>query len=63
MLLITMIARLDDAMPLTASLPKDAVLHSRFLLDYHNKAKQLFRKINQNSPDKGSVETGPYIFQ
>jgi vesicle transport protein SEC22 len=63
MLLITMIARLDDAMPLTASLPEDAVLHSRFLLDYQNKAKQLFRKINQNSTDKGSVETGPYIFQ
>ena len=35
----------------------------RGLIEYQNQAKQLFRKMNQGSPNRGSLETGPYLFQ
>lgn len=35
----------------------------RSLLEYQSQAKQLFRRMNQHSPNKGSLETGPYLFQ
>ena len=64
MVLMTMIARLQDALPLAASVNDDAHMQSgRSMVEYQNQAKQLFRKMNQNSPIRGSVETGPYLFQ
>ena len=64
MLLMTMIARLADALPLSASVHDDTHLQSgRSLVEYQNQAKQLFRRMNLNSPVRGSVETGPYLFQ
>lgn len=58
-----MIARLQDALPLAASVNDDAHMQSgRSMVEYQNQAKQLFRKMNQNSPIRGSVETGPYLF-
>ena len=32
-------------------------------MEYQNQAKQLFRRMNQSSPTRGSLETGPYFFQ
>ena len=64
MLLMTMIARLNDALPLTASVHDETQLQSgRSLVEYQNQAKQLFRRMNANSPVRGSIETGPYLFQ
>jgi vesicle transport protein SEC22 len=61
---MTMIARLADALPLAASVQDDTHVNSgRSLVDYQNQAKLLFRKMSATSPARGSVETGPYIFQ
>lgn len=60
---MTMIARLQDALPLSASVHDDTHLQSgRSLVEYQNQAKQLFRRMNHNSPVRGSVETGNYLF-
>ncbi|XP_014669564.1 PREDICTED: vesicle-trafficking protein SEC22b-like isoform X2 [Priapulus caudatus] len=32
------------------------------MLEYQNQAKMLFRKINEQSPIRCSIETGPYVF-
>lgn len=58
-----MIARLADALPLTASVHEDSHIQSgRSMVEYQNQAKQLFRRMNTNSPVRGTVETGPYLF-
>lgn len=64
MLLMTMIARLGDALPLAASVQDETHLQSgRTMVEYQNQAKQLFKRMNHNSPTRGSVETGEYLFQ
>ena len=64
MVLMTMIARLADALPLSASVHDDThVQAGRSMVEYQNQAKQLFKKMNSNSPVRGSVETGAYLFQ
>lgn len=60
MVLMTMIARIADALPLAASMQEEQSGPS--LLEYQSQAKQLFRKMNSSSPSKGSLETGPYLF-
>ena len=35
----------------------------RSLLEYQAQAKQLFRRMNSNTPTRGSLETGSYLFQ
>ncbi|CAF0881793.1 unnamed protein product [Brachionus calyciflorus] len=63
MLLMTMIARLGDALPLAASVQDEIHMQSgRSLVEYQNQAKQLFKRMNQNTPSRGSVETGEYLF-
>jgi len=58
-----MIARLADALPLSASVHDESHGQSgKSMVDYQNQAKQLFRKMNQNSPIRGSLATGPYLF-
>lgn len=58
-----MIARLQDALPLSASVHDDTHLQSgRSLVEYQNQAKQLFRRMNNSSPVRGSIETGAYLF-
>lgn len=65
MVLMTMIARLADALPLAASVQDDThnANSGRSLVDYQNQAKLLFRKMTATSPPRGSVESGPYVFQ
>lgn len=61
---MTMIARLADALPLSASVHDDTHIQAgRSMVEYQNQAKQLFRRMNHNSPTRGSVETGPFLFQ
>lgn len=33
------------------------------VLEYQNQAKMLFRKLGPQSPNRCSIETGPYLFQ
>ncbi|CAL4061498.1 unnamed protein product [Meganyctiphanes norvegica] len=61
MVLMTMIARAADGLPLAASLQEDEQ-SGRSLLEYQNQAKMLFKKLTQNSPDRCSIETGQYVF-
>uniref|UniRef100_A0A3P9K557 SEC22 homolog B, vesicle trafficking protein n=1 Tax=Oryzias latipes TaxID=8090 RepID=A0A3P9K557_ORYLA len=49
MVLLTMIARLADGLPLAASMQEDEQL-GRDLQQYQSQAKQLFRKLNEQSP-------------
>jgi len=61
MVLMTVVARVADGLPLAASMQEDEQT-GRNLLEYQNQAKQLFRRMNDNSPVKGSLDTGPYLF-
>jgi len=61
MLFMTWIARIGDGLPLAASIPEDEE-SGKGVMDYQNQAKMLFRKLNQQSPSKCTIETGPYLF-
>nr|CAG4639646.1 EOG090X0HBC [Daphnia magna]SVE83402.1 EOG090X0HBC [Daphnia magna] len=61
MLFMTWIARVGDGLPLAASIPEDEE-SGRGVLDYQNQAKMLFRKMNQQSPSKCTIETGQHFF-
>ncbi|XP_043212451.1 vesicle-trafficking protein SEC22b-like, partial [Amphibalanus amphitrite] len=61
MVLMTMIARVADGLPLAASIQEDEQT-GRNILDYQNQAKMLFRKLTPQSPTRCSIETGPYLF-
>ncbi|KAG0718829.1 Vesicle-trafficking protein SEC22b-B [Chionoecetes opilio] len=61
MVLMVMIARATDGLPLAASLQDDEQ-SGRGMLEYQNQAKMLFKKLTPNSPTKCSIETGPYVF-
>ncbi|CAH3024169.1 unnamed protein product [Porites evermanni] len=61
MVLMTMIGRVIDGLPLAASMQSDQDT-SRSLQDYQAQAKLLFRKLSDNSPARSSIETGPMMF-
>jgi len=61
MVLLTIIARLADGLPLAASIQEDEQ-SGRSLQEYQTQAKGLCRKLNANSPSRCSIETGPLIF-
>jgi len=63
MVLLTMIARVADGLPLAASVQEDEQ-SGRSLMEYQTQAKQLFRKLSQdpNPPARCSIETSTYIF-
>ncbi|XP_041082016.1 vesicle-trafficking protein SEC22b-like isoform X1 [Polyodon spathula] len=58
---LTMIARIQDGLLLAASM-QESEQSGRNLQEYQNQAKQLFRKLNENSPHRCSLETGPMVF-
>lgn len=60
-LLLTIIGRLVDGLPLAASMPSDEQ-GNRNIQEYQTQAKNLFKKLNERSPSKCSIETDPYIF-
>ncbi|KAG1653696.1 Vesicle-trafficking protein SEC22b-B [Nymphon striatum] len=61
MVLMTMIARVADGLPLAASVQDDEQ-SGRNMVDYQNQAKMLFKKLNTQSIPRSSIETGPYLF-
>ncbi|TNN53811.1 Vesicle-trafficking protein SEC22b-B [Liparis tanakae] len=61
MVLLTMIARLADGLPLAASMQEDEQL-GRDLQQYQSQAKQLFRKLNDQSPTRCTLEAGSMSF-
>jgi len=64
MVLMTMIARVFDGLPLAASVQEDEQT-GKSILEYQNQAKRLFKTLNENSPNRCSIETGSgqYLFQ
>ncbi|KAF7490255.1 Vesicle-trafficking protein SEC22b-B [Sarcoptes scabiei] len=61
MVLMTMIGRISDGLPLTASIQDDEIV-GRNIVTYQTQAKNLFRKINANSPEQMSIETDSFVF-
>jgi len=61
MVLMTMIARVADGLPLAATMQEDEQ-SGRNILEYQNQAKMLFRKLGPQSPVRCTIETGPYLF-
>ncbi|XP_014259100.1 vesicle-trafficking protein SEC22b [Cimex lectularius] len=62
MVLMTMIARASDGLPLAATMQEDEQ-SGRTTLEYQNQAKMLFRKISvHTSPHQCTLKTGPYLF-
>lgn len=56
-----MIARVADGLPLAASIQEDEQ-SGRDLQQYQTQAKQLFRKLNAQSPDRCTLEAGDMNF-
>ncbi|XP_063966044.1 vesicle-trafficking protein SEC22b-like [Lytechinus pictus] len=63
MVLMTMIARVADGLPLAASMQEDEQA-GRSLQEYQTQAKMLFRnlKLNESSPTRFTIESGPMFF-
>ncbi|KAJ3299978.1 SNAP receptor [Borealophlyctis nickersoniae] len=55
----TIIARVVDGLPLAASMDDE---ESEDLTEYKNQAKQLFKRLGNESDQRCSIETGPYVF-
>ncbi|XP_042353557.1 vesicle-trafficking protein SEC22b-A [Plectropomus leopardus] len=58
---LTMIARVSDGLPLAASIEEDEQ-SGRDLQQYQSQAKQLFRKLNAQSPERCTLEAGDMNF-
>ncbi|KAK9538948.1 hypothetical protein VZT92_004087 [Zoarces viviparus] len=58
---LTIITRLTDGLPLTASIQEDEQ-SGRDLQHYQSQAKQLCRKLNAQSPDRCTLEAGDMNF-
>uniref|UniRef100_A0A3P9HM04 Vesicle-trafficking protein SEC22b n=1 Tax=Oryzias latipes TaxID=8090 RepID=A0A3P9HM04_ORYLA len=61
MILLTMIARVADGLPLAASIQEDEQ-SGKDLQQQQSQAKQLFRKLNANSPERCTLEAGSMNF-
>lgn len=62
MVLMTMIARVADGLPLSASVQDDQQQLGAGNTEYQNQAKMLFKKLNNQSFSRSTIETGPYNF-
>lgn len=62
MVLMTMIARVADGLPLSASVQDDQQQLGVGNTEYQNQAKMLFKKLNNQSYSRSTIETGPYNF-
>lgn len=61
MILLTMVARVADGLPLAASIQEDEQ-SGRDLQQYQSQAKQLCRRLNAQSPDRCTLEAGGLNF-
>ncbi|XP_063318221.1 vesicle-trafficking protein SEC22b-like [Pelmatolapia mariae] len=62
MILLTMVARVADGLPLAASVQEDEQ-SERDLQQYQSQAKQLCRKLDAQSPERCTLEAGDMNFQ
>lgn len=60
MALLTLIARGSDGLPLSASIVEDE--SGRSFAEYQNRAKQIFRKLSSNSPNRCTIECEGLVF-
>ncbi|RWS30004.1 vesicle-trafficking protein SEC22b-like protein [Leptotrombidium deliense] len=60
-MLMTMIARVSDGLPLAASVQENEQM-GRSVMEYQNQAKMLFKKLTIDSPSQMTIETGPFLF-
>ncbi|XP_019880578.1 vesicle-trafficking protein SEC22b-B [Aethina tumida] len=61
MVMMTMIARVADGLPLAATMQDDEQ-SGRNMDEYQRQAKMLFRKLGPQSPARCSIETGQFLF-
>uniref|UniRef100_A0ABM5FH27 Vesicle-trafficking protein SEC22b-like n=1 Tax=Pogona vitticeps TaxID=103695 RepID=A0ABM5FH27_9SAUR len=61
MVLLTMISRVQDGLLLAASM-QETEQSNRNFQEYHNQAKQLFRRLGDHSPNRCSLEAGAMTF-
>ncbi|VVC26589.1 Longin domain,Longin-like domain,Synaptobrevin [Cinara cedri] len=61
MVLLTMISRIPDGLPLVASLQDDKQIE-RKLIEYRNQANFLCKKLNSKSPKQCTIDSPPYYF-
>ncbi|KAL5251173.1 hypothetical protein ACHWQZ_G016772 [Mnemiopsis leidyi] len=60
MVLLTLLARVTDGLPLSASIDNSNEKEQNLQV-YQNQAKQLFRKLSHNSPSRCTLESGPML--
>lgn len=60
MIHMAMIGRIGDGLPLVAFQQDEMMVN--ILMEFQSQAKQLFKKMNANSPNKGSLESSNYLF-
>ncbi|XP_055336452.1 vesicle-trafficking protein SEC22b-like [Paramacrobiotus metropolitanus] len=61
MVLLTMIARMADGLPLAASVQDDEE-HGKNLIQYQTQAKQIFKRLTPSSPNRCTIDSGNYYF-
>ncbi|OQV15108.1 Vesicle-trafficking protein SEC22b [Hypsibius exemplaris] len=61
MILLTMIGRMADGLPLAASVQDDEEL-GKNLIQYQSQAKQIFKRLSPSSPTRCTIDSGPYFF-
>lgn len=61
MVLLTMIGRISDGLPLAASV-NDTDFGGKSSAEYQNQAKQLFKQLDNGCPPQMTIETGSYVF-
>jgi len=61
MVLMTMIGRVPDGLPLAATIQENEEQNTS-IVDYQNQGKLLFRKLNSRSPQQCTIESQQYLF-
>ena len=62
MVLMVMVGRLFDGLPLTASIQESENQLGRDFVTYQNQAKKIFKALSDRSPQKCSIESEQYFF-
>ena len=62
MVLMVMVGRLSDGLPLTASIQESENQLGRDFVTYQNQAKKIFKALSDRSPQKCSIESEQYFF-
>ena len=58
---VTIIARVVDGLPLAASIQETEQI-GQANINYQRQTKQILKQLSMSSPQKFSIESGPYVF-